>query len=28
LTNPGLKRNNFKERLRLVERLLARAQQS
>lgn len=28
LTNPDLKRNNFKERLRLVERLLARAQQS
>ena len=28
LTNPALKRNNFKERLRLVERLLARAQQS
>ena len=27
LTNPDLKRNNFKERLRLVERLLARAQQ-
>jgi len=26
LTNPGLKRNNFKERLRLVERLLSRAQ--
>jgi len=24
LTNPGLKRNNFKERLRLVDRLLAR----
>ena len=28
LTNPSLKRNNFKERLRLVERLLSRAQQS
>ena len=28
LTNPDLKRNNFKERLRLVERLLARAKQS
>ena len=26
LTNPALKRNNFKERLRLVERLLSRAQ--
>ena len=26
LTNPSLKRNNFKERLRLVERLLSRAQ--
>ena len=26
LTNPALKRNNFKERLRLVERLLARVQ--
>ncbi|MBR5170506.1 MAG: polyphosphate polymerase domain-containing protein [Muribaculaceae bacterium] len=26
LTNPALKRNNFKERLRLIERLLSRAQ--
>ena len=26
LTNPDLKRNNFKERLRMVERFLSRAQ--